>query len=61
MCMYEFAVGFAIGIVVGKIRHRKTYDVAVQATPAPLFEEPTHPIWVPRRFVRGQLNNFWGD
>jgi hypothetical protein len=54
--MYEFAVGFAIGIVVAKIRRRKTYDVAVQATPPALPVQPTHPI-----FIRGQLNNFWGD
>lgn len=51
--MYEFAVGFGIGIVVGKIRRRKTYDVAVQVSPP---VQPTHPI-----FIRGQFKNFWGD
>lgn len=56
MCMYEFAVGFAIGIVLGKIRRRKTYDVGVQVSPPVLPAQPTHPI-----FIRGQLKNFWGD
>ena len=45
MCMYEFAVGFGIGIVVGKIRHRKTYDVGTQVSP-PLPVQPTHPIFI---------------
>jgi hypothetical protein len=46
MCMYEFAVGFAIGVLIGKRRMNRrvvTYDIGVQVS-QPV--QPTHPIFI---------------
>jgi hypothetical protein len=57
--MYEFCIGLFLGYMGSLIvRDRSVRSVGVQVSE--VWTPPTIPIQIKRKFVPGQLKNFWG-